>query len=196
MALITLVKAGNITNLSNARYCAGMGVEIIGFPMIKNSLNEYETSKIKEMANWLSGIQMALEFKDENIETERLLEILSDLNPDFIQLPLSQYKRIKEHIEIPIILTTSSANNLDEIRPQDYYLFTGSLIQDKSLLKTISSSRNLLIRCGKNESNNLLELLEFIQPKGIELIGEEELSPGLKSFDEFSEILDLLEAFE
>jgi phosphoribosylanthranilate isomerase len=33
MALKCFVKVGNVTNLSDARYCAGMGVDLLGFPV-------------------------------------------------------------------------------------------------------------------------------------------------------------------
>ncbi len=37
MALKTIVKVGNITNLSDARYCAVMGVDMLGFCLNKQS---------------------------------------------------------------------------------------------------------------------------------------------------------------
>ena len=36
MGLKTLVKVSEVNNLSDARYCAGMGVEMIGFSLDEN----------------------------------------------------------------------------------------------------------------------------------------------------------------
>ena len=37
MSLQTFVKVGEITNLSDARYCAGMGVDLLGFNVVENT---------------------------------------------------------------------------------------------------------------------------------------------------------------
>ena len=49
MALSTIVKVGSIRNLSDARYCAGMMVDVLGFsinPNDKNYIKEEETQDI------------------------------------------------------------------------------------------------------------------------------------------------------
>ena len=39
--LKTQVKVSSITNLSDARYCAGMGVDLLGFPIQEISLEKF-----------------------------------------------------------------------------------------------------------------------------------------------------------
>ena len=52
------VKVNAVDNLSDARYCAGMFVDFIGFSL-KNVQNEWiDVSKIKEMTNWLAGVTL------------------------------------------------------------------------------------------------------------------------------------------
>ena len=58
MSLVTKVKAANITNLSDARYCAGMGVDWIGFP-----LSQVNPTVFSEITGWLSGPQWVVEFQ-------------------------------------------------------------------------------------------------------------------------------------
>ena len=94
MSYITTIKAGNITNLSNARYCAGMGIDIIGFPIGNNSFFGLETVKIEEIKNWIAGIDIALELSDTNFEKEKLIEIISILKPNYLQVPIEDYERI------------------------------------------------------------------------------------------------------
>jgi phosphoribosylanthranilate isomerase len=53
MALKTKVKAGNITNLSDARYCAGMGVDWLGFPA-----DVVNPDTFKEITNWVTSLNM------------------------------------------------------------------------------------------------------------------------------------------
>jgi hypothetical protein len=50
--LKTKVKVSSIENLSDARYCAGMGVEWLGFPLAM------PLEKFAEIRNWLAGVQI------------------------------------------------------------------------------------------------------------------------------------------
>ena len=43
--LKTLIKVSNINNLSDARYCAGMGVEMLGFSMDELSIEKFKEKK-------------------------------------------------------------------------------------------------------------------------------------------------------
>jgi phosphoribosylanthranilate isomerase len=60
MSLVTKVKAANITNLSDARYCAGMGVEWIGFPS-----QDVSPAMFAEITGWLSGPQWVIELNEQ-----------------------------------------------------------------------------------------------------------------------------------
>ena len=53
MSLKTLVKVGGVTNLSDARYCAGMGVAILGFCPEPSRPDYVDLDKFKEITNWI-----------------------------------------------------------------------------------------------------------------------------------------------
>lgn len=60
------VKVNAVDNLSDARYCAGMFVDFIGFSL-KDGQNEWiDVSKIKEMTNWLAGVTLIGEVHENN----------------------------------------------------------------------------------------------------------------------------------
>jgi phosphoribosylanthranilate isomerase len=77
MSLKTKVKAGNITNLSDARYCAGMGVDWLSFPAEK-----VNPVKFKEITDWVTGPQFVLEAEalENSMSSFRLFSIHA---PDF-----------------------------------------------------------------------------------------------------------------
>jgi phosphoribosylanthranilate isomerase len=52
MALKTLVKASEVNNLSDARYCAGMGVEMLGFCLDENHPKFIELARLREISVW------------------------------------------------------------------------------------------------------------------------------------------------
>ena len=62
MALKTFVKISNVTNLSDARYCAGMGVDLIGFSIDPDSDFYVSPEKAVEIAEWLAGVEFVAEF--------------------------------------------------------------------------------------------------------------------------------------
>ena len=54
MPLRTFVKVGNITNLSDARYCAGMGVDMMGFCIDPENKNFVNPESFQEITKWVS----------------------------------------------------------------------------------------------------------------------------------------------
>lgn len=61
------VKVNAVDNLSDARYCAGMFVDFIGFSL-KNTQNEWiDAAKITEMTNWLSGVTFIGEVGEQDL---------------------------------------------------------------------------------------------------------------------------------
>ena len=55
MPLKTFVKVGCITNLSDARYCAGMGVDMLGFRAVESQENYIKPSQFQEIRGWIAG---------------------------------------------------------------------------------------------------------------------------------------------
>lgn len=80
MSLKTKVKVGNITNLSDARYCAGMGVDWLGFPI--ESVNP---KTFAEITSWVTGPQFMIELKAGTVPESlyeygvELIQVDSDL---------------------------------------------------------------------------------------------------------------------
>jgi phosphoribosylanthranilate isomerase len=55
MPLKTFVKVGCITNLSDARYCAGMGVDMLGFRAVEVRKT---TSNLRNFRKFEDGLQV------------------------------------------------------------------------------------------------------------------------------------------
>jgi phosphoribosylanthranilate isomerase len=191
MSLQILVKAGTITNLSDARYCAGMGVEIIGFPVGKTNNTGLSSTKIKEIAGWLSGIKIALEFDEPIFDEKYALEIIQDLNPDYIQLPIALKQEFRKITSIPFLLLTNSLEKSEN--KEDILLYSGNIIHNERELKELCSHNNVILSSAQIDITSIKSILASLNPFGIELKGGTEISPGLKSFDDLSEIFEILE---
>ena len=69
MALKTKVKINRITNLTDARYCSGMYVDILGFSLEEGAPNYISPIQFQEITGWIAGIDFAAEFTDSDAYT-------------------------------------------------------------------------------------------------------------------------------
>jgi phosphoribosylanthranilate isomerase len=189
MSLKTKVKAGNITNLSDARYCAGMGVDWLSFPA-----QEVNPVSYKEITDWVIGPEFILEVNEaiplQTIQqypvntleiSHRQLSLIDLLISSswIVTIPLSSWDIIKDELlkyksKIRFLVITLDGPDINKV-------------QD------IASHFKLLI----NQSDNypMVELL-LLPIEGINVNGESELKPGLKDFDKLSSILEELEVID
>jgi phosphoribosylanthranilate isomerase len=205
MNLKTLVAVNNINNLSDARYCAGMGVDILGFCLTEDKPGYMSPTAIKEIAGWVSGVKIAGEFLDEPID------IINDL-VDVCGLHLVQLNELYllddiSRIKVPVIQRVVINKDTDETELVDslrlyqnkvrYFLittddFTGIDETNSRFLADLAKQFLILLGFGITKEG-VLNILEEVNPAGIALKGGHEIKPGLKTFDELSEILEELE---
>jgi phosphoribosylanthranilate isomerase len=195
--LRTLIKVSNINNLSDARYCAGMGVEMLGF-----SMDELSFEKFKEMRGWLAGVKVVGETDSQDIV--KIIELNELYQPDYLQV--SDFKNIAEIQKIgkPLILKVDFAKaNLPALFQTtksyvEYFLIENSddfgVIDDAVLsqLDTWSFQYPLILGFGVKESN-ANDLLEQTQLSGFALRGNDEIRPGYGDSEELMNILETLE---
>lgn len=194
MSLKTFVKVGHISNLSDARYCAGMGVNLLGFNFDGKDSISMET--FREMTGWLSGVEYVAEFSGKNIEG--MTSIVEEDEINYVQVsdhtliqPLAQFK--------PVILTCDIHRLSSLPKPLNvaYLIIEG--IETYPFSKEIRDQINIL-----GESISILlstgiapENVESIQTelaiKGIAMKGSSEIRPGYKDYDELADILEILE---
>lgn len=189
MALKSLVKVGGVNNLSDARYCAGMGVDIIGFIFQDEGRKTITVEEYTAITQWLSGPQFVGEFHKASDET--ILELHQQLNFDYVQTSdLAQLTRLKAQ-GIAVIYDMVSLTQLDGLA-LDYLVINDQLAISDDEIKALCANYPVLL--GKNlERNHLDELIADFKPAGVHLLGSDEIRPGYKDFDEMSEILESLE---
>ncbi len=185
MALKTLVKVSGVNNLSNARYCAGMGVEMLGFDMDAMSIEQFN-----EIRNWVAGVKIVGETKE--IDIEKVLEKIANFKPDLVEiidfdLAVELYR--KSNIEVIFVEKSvkSSLNYTDNIK----YLEFENI--DNESLKTYFSyaAEPYLLISEKNLRENNIEILG--NKFGITIVADKEERPGFSNFENTMEILESLE---
>lgn len=205
MALSSFVKVSTVTNLSDARYCAGMYVNMIGFDLEQNSKNYTSSQKFNEITGWLSGLDFVAEF--ESSHPEKILSIINEYNGiSFIEIQEESYLKFLVNSSYGIIFKKelSSEEELDDLIAKasffnDFgvmlYLVSKTLELNNPILeklRNLASKAEVLLGFGI-EPETVTNVLEDTGVKGIALEGGEEIKPGLKDFDQLAEILEVLE---
>jgi len=206
MALKTFVKISNVNNLSDARYCSGMYVNLMGFSLEKNNEYYVTPTAFKEITDWLSGLEYVAEFS--NSHPDNILEAMA-------QYDGFSYIQIAERLHLPMLKNTSyslifkytieKAEDLDDLldlaptlRENDILLnlesdtsmeITGEIQKE---IKKIAAKCELLLGFGFDDKN-VDQLLDTIPLKGISMKAGHEIKPGIKDFDEMADILEALE---
>lgn len=206
MALKTFVKIGGITNLSDARYCSGMYVNLLGFSVEQTSDRYVSPAQFSEITGWLSGLEFVGEF--ESSKANEVLETLKN------------YPAISwaEHQDLDTLIGLKDSGlsliykiGLEEVRDLEYQV--GTTLSDAGIILHLTSNHEILTaedlevinllseRCeiilgAGLSSENVLDLLADHTLKGIALTGGTEIKPGLKDFDELADILEKLEIEE
>jgi len=173
--LKTLVKVGEVSNLSDARYCAGMGVEMLGF--LLDTEKAISLNDVKEITNWIEGCKFVAEFK--NSTYEEVKHAIEEFSFDFVQVSdISIAKSLK--VEGIGVILESNELDVKSLTSIDYVITS-----------KVTSDLTCSIFSGDITLNNLEVLVS--QFKGINLLGGDEIRPGFKDFDELADILEALE---
>lgn len=205
MALSTFVKISNVNNLSDARYAAGMGVDLLGFDLEESSSNYVSPEKFKEITGWISGPRFVAEFNLTH--PDRMLKLINDY-PEIAYLEISEAHHLKmllnTNFGLIFKIDINKEGALSELLSQaKFYKEAHVIISLESKteelkegqiaqIAELAESVDLLLGFGL-DSGNVKEILKLTKVKGIALKGGDEIKPGLKDFDELSEILEVLE---
>jgi len=180
MPLKTLVKVGCITNLSDARYCAGMGVDMLGFRAVEGQENYIKPSQFQEIRGWIAGPLVVAEVYGLK-NPDALMTIVESFKPDYLEMGLSELSQFST-LPLPLVLAAGENDVLTNLPVQPAYLIS------KNPFKT--SFPQLVEVQAKGDVEPLLNIDEV---KGIALRGGTELKPGLKDYEAMNEILEFLE---
>jgi phosphoribosylanthranilate isomerase len=187
MSLKTKVKAGNITNLSDARYCAGMGVDWLGFPA-----HAIDPKTFTEITNWVTGPQFILEIDNDSFSEEYPIEFIQTNSN---QLSNSAFSKAKLIITLPIADWEKSkeliGNNKDRVQFVVITHLTGNNQLDGEIIKSMADQVEVFIDLDSSPYS-LEEVLKF-EIAGINISGNQELRPGLKDYAELADVLEQLE---
>ncbi len=202
MALSTFVKVNSVNNLTDARYCAGMYVNLIGFEVSPAAEKPIPPTTFNEITGWLSGVDFVTEFQQESLEEVK--EILKDYEAKWVEhTRLDTLHTLREEGYECIYkqdITNVKSVKLElaeDLKSNGILLHVTSKNEELTdreieIISMVAEKCDVLLGSGINP-NNVESIIDKLPIKGITLTGGDEIKPGLKDFDELSEILETLE---
>ncbi|MGC3946998.1 MAG: hypothetical protein QM762_21190 [Chryseolinea sp.] len=180
MPLKTLVKVGSLTNLSDARYCAGMDVQLLGFQAIPDRPGHITAARYQEIRGWISGPSIVAELHGAQ-SREQVDSIVEGFRPDYLELGIAEVP-YAAHLSLPFIL---------RLAPEDLYapINPAYVLVNADDPRSFDAPRIVQV-FSQTEAETVLG---FEDVGGIALLGSEEVSPGLKTYDTLAPILEMLE---
>lgn len=199
MSLKTFVKISNVSNLSDARYCAGMMVDVIGFNIDPSSDQSISEEDFAEITEWVAGVEFAGEFHSASLD--EIKDAIKKYPVTHIEIDQQDLVEKVNLLGKPIIfrLNINSAEELSQLKSHLSYL--DELVK----MVVINSSETSLFDdidsaiCFYNGNLKLLKGFGMdINPAlgkfpGLQLEATEEDRPGYK---DYGQIMDVLEAIE
>jgi len=199
MSLKTFVKVSNISSLSDARYCSGMMVDVLGFNLDVDSENYVSEKDFKEISEWVSGPKFCGEFSKAS--KDKICEVLKNCDLDYLQIEELDAVETINLLGKPIIFKFNINSTSDIEKLKSTFTYLDELVEmmvlkceDENLFEELDTvisffNGNLRLIKGYGTSNN--DHLEKFP--GIELEATKEEKPGFKDYGEVMDILEKLE---
>jgi phosphoribosylanthranilate isomerase len=177
----------NISNLSEARYCAGMMVDFISFELDDFSENFLSLDKYFEIKNWLSGVKILgnsdsndVLFLNSAIEERKLDGFIFNENQ------LDIFEEIDCEIKILEIGMEKYNNIFPKIKALPDYLLIHGEIDEEKIVST-ESPKCLIGFAASNVK------IKSEQISGYAFLGGKEIRPGYGVDKNLMEALEYLE---
>jgi hypothetical protein len=190
------VKVNSITNLTDARYCAGMGVEMLGFAMSEKHIRHIKSDKANGIIGWLSGIKVVSEsYFGESQDV--LVECANAISAEAIEIDAILYKpNSLPDLNLIFRLSVSEWETVKEVLPENallHLMLEKADLENISAIKEICESQSTLLNVSKLDLALVDNLLLKVQPYGLSIDGGNEISPGISDFDHLADVLEYLE---
>lgn len=199
MALKTFVKVSKVNNLSDARYCAGMMVDVLGFNVDRLTDSFISEGDFSEITEWVAGVQFAGEFYDsklEHIKNSLKLYPVDLIEVDKLDL-VEKVHLLGKPIIFRVFIETKSdldglkskLSYLDELAKYVLLKSTNAELYDQidALIGYYNGNLKLLKGYGISKTKSLSKF------PGIELEATEEERPGYKDYGQIMDVLELIE---
>lgn len=191
MSLKTIVKVDSITNLSDARYCAGMGVDLVGFNTVPTRENYLNPTMFQEIRGWITGPSIVAELY-QVISTAASVEIIAQYVPDYLELAVDDLRFLPADNTLPLLVSCRADTQLQDLeRFKSTLAFILLAEADKALAEKFTADYKILIKL--QSTTALQAMVDDPAIAGVTLSGSPELRPGYKEYGDLADVLEQLD---
>ncbi|MFN8282969.1 MAG: hypothetical protein U0U67_07120 [Chitinophagales bacterium] len=199
------LKISSITNLTDARYFSAIGAQYLGFSFDVLNENNISIAKAKEIVGWLHEPVIIGEFGVHQTK-EEIQFVAEEMPLNEIQIPFSHAQ--KEELDFDKFLVLDDWSLDISHWSSDYFVIKikHQLLNEISRKARnddagISENLNSLQQFIKNNKvfietdftkENILPIIENLNPFGIQITCRKEEKAGLSFVDEYAEIVELI----
>lgn len=189
MPLKTLVKVSHLSNLSDARYCAGMGVEMLGFRVIEGSEYYMAPEVFKDIRGWISGPRIIAELYGITGDAD-LSSIIQTYAPDYLELSYEEYEAVASSLSLPCIVSVSHASQIKALANKNGIRY---LIAEENMScdDIVATPCPVLVK-----ATSIVRIQEQLSEecfKGFVVEGPYESRPGVTNYDQLGIVLEALD---
>ena len=194
--LVPLLIRG-INNLSDARYCAGMGADKLTFVLDPALPGYLDAKAVKELTGWIAGVELIGEF--DQLSAAYINALAAECGLDAVLL--RSYRTPDELAEIapPVYLELTPATlpagpgNLPSA-PVGFVveLSTDPADETTATLMALASQRPLWLGPGLHPERAHM-LASRLPLAGLSFPSGDEVKPGLRDFDQLEAVFEALE---
>ncbi|HEX8660136.1 MAG TPA: hypothetical protein VF690_21510 [Hymenobacter sp.] len=193
--LVPLLIRG-INNLSDARYCAGMGADKLTFVLDPALPGHLDTKTVKELAGWVAGVELIGEFGQ--LSAPEINAIAAECALDAVLLrhprPAEELAEIAPPVYVELAAESRSADHLFPVSVVGLVLelpeTTGPTTL--ALVRDLASRGALWLGPGLHPSR-ARDLVTQFSLAGLVFPSGDEVKPGLRDFDQLEAVFEALE---
>ncbi|GAB3866533.1 hypothetical protein GCM10028824_07250 [Hymenobacter segetis] len=193
--LVPLLIRG-INNLSDARYCAGMGADKLTFILDPSLPGHLDTKSVKELAGWIAGVELIGEF--DHLSAHEINAISAECSLDAVLLRTPRTDEELAEIAPPVYIelaanSTALAKPLPA-SPVGFLLELPAAETPETLaaLQHLSSQNPLWLGPGL-QPDRARALATSLPLAGLVFPSGDEVKPGLRDFDQLEAVFEALE---
>lgn len=213
MELKTTVKVNGVNSLTDARFFSGAGAQLLGFNFDKNSSRYIATEDVFQIKEWLAFPEIVGEFNATQT-IDQINNIVGKLKLDYAEVGPQVEDSLLESVQCRVIkrIAIESLSEIDslEARIQSFPdnvtdvildFVTGGFLwnvirldeSNRNTLKELCSQFNVILSLNVSK-DNAEEILDTLEPKGLEIHSGDEIKTGVRSFDDIADLMEELEA--
>ncbi|PSQ83588.1 MAG: N-(5'-phosphoribosyl)anthranilate isomerase [Bacteroidetes bacterium QS_1_65_9] len=176
------LKICGITNLEDARFCAGAGADYLGFIQHEDSPRYVRPQQVAKIGEWIHGPKPVGVFVNTPPdEVNRIVRVIHDASAEQLRQAMLPYR---DHVEY-FLLDTHATN-----------LWGGTGESFNWRLARDLSSEFPLFLAGGISAGNVEEAVQTMRPLGVDLSSSLESAPGEKDFEKMERFFEVFDGLK